>query len=161
MKNNNTVPIYLGIAVAVGILIGSFLNFKNSSIPVFGSNTQESKIKRLINYIQYDYVDEVNTAELLDGAINQIVGKLDPHSVYFTKEELERETEELQGNFVGIGVQFRRRKDSVVVGKVLKGGPSEKIGLMSGDRILMSNNDTLSGVGITDNGVMAILNYTR
>ena len=157
MKNNNTVPIYLGIAVAIGILIGSLLNFKSTPVSIFGSRDQESKVKRLINYIQYDYVDEVNTEELLDGAINQIVGKLDPHSVYFTKEELRRETEELQGNFVGIGVQFRLHKDSVVVVKVLKGGPSEKIGLMSGDRILTANNDTLSGVGIDNNGVMAIL----
>lgn len=157
MKNNNLIPIYLGVAVAIGIMIGSFLNFKNTAVSVFTSSPEESKIKRLINYIQYDYVDEVNTDELLDGAINQIIGELDPHSVYFTRDELKRETEELQGNFVGIGVQFRLHKDSVVVVKVIEGAPSEKIGLKSGDRILMANKDTLSGVQINNNGVMAIL----
>ena len=154
---NNRGPIYLGLAVALGILIGSFLNFENKSGSIFGASAEESKIKRLINYIQYDYVDEVDTDELLDGAINQIVGKLDPHSVYFTKEQLQRETEELQGNFVGIGVQFRIFADSVVVSRVLEGGPSERIGLKAGDRILKANNDSLSGVGLDNNGVMRIL----
>ncbi len=157
MKNSNTVPIYLGLAVAVGIMLGSFLNFNDKAGSVFGKSAEESKIKRLINYIQYDYVDEVDTDALLDGAINQIVSELDPHSVYFTREELQRETEELQGNFVGIGVQFRVFKDSVVVVKVLKDGPSEKIGLQAGDRILMANSDSLSGVNINNNGVMSIL----
>ena len=157
MKNSNKIPIYLGMAVALGILIGSFLNFENKTGSVFGASPEESKIKRLINYIKYDYVDEVNTDNLLDGAIDNIIGKLDPHSVYFTREQFQLQNEELDGNFVGIGVQFRMYKDSVVVLRVLEGGPSQKVGLMAGDRILTSNLDTLSGVSLRSNGVMKIL----
>jgi len=152
-------PLYIGIAVAVGILIGSFLNFKNRANSIFKANNEEAKIKRLIDYIQYDYVDDVNTEELLDGAIEQIVNKLDPHSVYFTKKELAQENEQMQGNFQGIGVQFVMHSDSVVVTKVLKGGPSKKVGIEAGDRILIANKDTLSGWGVKLNSdnVMSIL----
>lgn len=157
MNQKSQLPIYLGIAVAVGILIGSSFNFKNRANSIFKSNSEEAKIKRLIDYIQYDYVDDVNTERLLDGAIEQIVNKLDPHSVYFNKEEFASNNEQMQGNFHGIGVQFRRNKDSVVVAKVLDGGPSKKVGIKAGDRIIMANNDTLSGIKLSDEDVMGIL----
>ena len=82
-----SLPIFLGLAVAIGILIGSSINFKNKAV-IFSSNTTEAKIKRLINYIQYDYVDKVDTDSLLDDAITNMLVKLDPHSVYIPKEEL-------------------------------------------------------------------------
>jgi len=158
MNNKKTyLPIYIGIAVAIGIIIGSFFNFKNRTNSIFKANNEEVKIKKLIDYIQYDYVDDVNTEELLDGAIQQIVNKLDPHSVYFTKKELKQENEQMQGNFHGIGVQFLIHNDSVVVTKVLDKGPSKKAGLKAGDRILLANNDTLSGAGLNSDDVMGIL----
>ncbi len=157
MKDKNNTPLYIGIAIAIGILIGSVLNFNNRSRSLFGSSTEEVKIKKLIDYIQYDYVDEVDTDYLLDGAINHIISKLDPHSVYLTKEELQRENEQFQGNFVGIGVQFVVHKDSVVITKILEGGPSERTGLKAGDRILIANKDSLSGIGLGSSGVMGIL----
>lgn len=157
MKTKSYLPIYLGIAIAIGILIGSFFNFKNRTKSIFKSNSEEAKIKRLIDYIQYDYVDDVNTENLLDGAIDQIVNKLDPHSHYFSKKDFERDNEQMQGNFHGIGVQFIIHKDSVVVTKILEGGPSKKAGLKAGDRILMADNDTLSGIKIVSDDVMKIL----
>lgn len=147
MNKNNYLPLYLGIAIAVGIVLGSMLNFNNKT-SVFKANSEETKIKRLINYIQYDYVDDVNTDQLLDGAINHIVGELDPHSAYFTKEEYARDNETMQGNFVGIGVQFTMHEDSVVVTKILKNGPSESVGIKAGDRIILADRDTLFGVGL-------------
>lgn len=157
MNQKTQFPIYLGIAIAIGILIGSFFNFKNSPNSIFKSNSEEAKIKRLIDYIQYDYVDDVDTERLLDGAIDQIVKKLDPHSVYFNKEDYASDNEQMQGNFHGIGVQFRINKDSVVVTKVLDGGPSKKAGIKAGDRILMANKDSISGVEISNEGVMGLL----
>ncbi len=157
MNKKTQLPIYLGIAIAAGILIGSSFNFKNSANSIFKSNNEEAKIKRLIDYIQYDYVDDVDTEVLLDGAINQIVNKLDPHSVYFNKEDFASNNEQMQGNFHGIGVQFRLNKDSVVVTKVLDGAPSKKAGIKAGDRILMANNDSISGVNLTNDDVMGIL----
>lgn len=157
MKNNNNTPLYIGIAVAIGILIGSVLNFTNRPGTIFSKSAEAAKIKRLIDYIQYDYVDEVDTDYLLDGAINHVVSKLDPHSVYFTKEELQRENEQFEGNFVGIGVQFVVNKDSVVITKILKGGPSEFLGLKASDRILLANKDSLSDAELTSNQVIKIL----
>ena len=147
MNKNNYLPLYIAIAIVVGIFLGSTLNF-SKKVSLFKTNSGETKIKRLINYIQYDYVDDVNTDELLDAAINQIVGKLDPHSAYFTKEEYQRDNENMQGNFVGIGVQFTTYKDSIIVTKILEKGPSKIAGIMAGDRIIMADKDTLFGDGL-------------
>ncbi len=157
MNQKTQLPIYLGIAIAFGILIGSSFNFKNRANSIFKSNSEETKIKRLIDYIEYDYVDDVDTESLLDDVIDQIVNKLDPHSVYFNKEDFASNNEQMQGNFYGIGVQFRINKDSVVVIKVLEGAPSKKAGVKAGDRILMANNDTISGIKLTNEDVMGVL----
>ncbi len=137
-------PLIVGVAIAVGIFIGSTFNFQNKSV-LFSSNSNEAKIKRLINYINYDYVDKVNTDSLLDDAITTMLAKLDPHSVYIPKDELQRVTESMQGKFAGIGVSFIVHDDSVAVSSVIKGGPSEKAGIKAGDRIIVANSDTLFG----------------
>ena len=111
-KRNIYFPIIIGLAIAVGVFIGSNLNFNNKSV-LFTTNSNEAKIKRLINYIQHDYVDEVDTDSLLDNAITDMLVKLDPHSVYIPKEDLQRVTENMQGSFVGIGVSFLVFNDSV------------------------------------------------
>ncbi len=146
-KRKASIPIFIGLSIVIGIFIGSTFNYKNKSI-LFSSNTNEAKIKKLINYIQYDYVDKVNTDSLLDDAITNMLVKLDPHSVYIPKEELQRVTESMQGKFVGIGVSFLMHEDSVVVTGVIKGGPSEKAGIQEGDRIIIAGNDTLFGKSI-------------
>ena len=144
--NKNNLPIYFAIAVVLGILIGVFYGGNSTSLVSFSKNTsQEQKIKKLINFIEQDYVDDVNTDDLLDGAITQMLGKLDPHSVYIPKENQQANIENMQGNFVGIGVQFRMVKDSITVVQPIKGGPSIKAGIKAGDRILIANNDTLFG----------------
>lgn len=146
-RRKASIPFFIGLAIAIGILIGSTFNYKNKSV-LFSSNSNEIKIKKLINYIQYDYVDKVDTDSLLDETIISMLAKLDPHSVYIPKEELKRVTENMQGKFVGIGVSFLMHEDSVVVTSVIKGGPSEKAGIKAGDRIIVANNDTLFGKSI-------------
>ncbi len=146
-KRKANFPLYIGLAVAVGIFIGSTFNFKNKTL-LFSSNSNEVKIKRLINYIQYDYVDKVNTDSLLDDAITNMLLKLDPHSVYIPKEDLQRVTENMQGKFVGIGVTFLMHEDSVAVTSVIKNGPSEKAGIKAGDRIISADNNSLFGENI-------------
>ena len=79
--NKNNLPIYFAIATALGIFIGTFFS-GNKSLPIGGNSAKEQKIKRLINFIQKDYVDDVDTDKLLDGAIAEMLDKLDPHSVY-------------------------------------------------------------------------------
>ena len=144
--NKNNLPIYFAIAVVIGILIGVSFSGNSSNLLSLSKNIpQEQKIKKLINFIEQDYVDTINTDNLLDGAIRQMLSKLDPHSRYIPKENLQATTENMQGNFVGIGVQFRLIKDSVTVIQPIKGGPSIKAGIKAGDRILMANKDTLYG----------------
>ena len=140
--------------MVIGLLIGfSFSGVSSQPLSFKKKNSQEQKIKRLINFIERDYVDKVDTEELLDGAIAQILGKLDPHSVYIPKENLQAVTENMQGNFVGIGVQFRMIRDSITVIQPIKGGPSIKAGIRAGDRILIANADTLFGKNLSSNSV--------
>jgi len=157
--NKNYLPLYFAFAIVLGILIGSLFNGGASAGNLFAnkSSVNEVKLKRLIDYIQRDYVDSVNTDNLLDGAITQILGKLDPHSVYIPRENLQQVTENMQGNFVGIGVQFRMIKDSITVIQPIKGGPSIKAGIKAGDRILMANKDTLYGKNLVSSGVPQFL----
>lgn len=153
--NKNNLPIYFAIAVAFGMFIGTFLNGAPKSFGKVSAN--EQKIKRLMNYIQQDYVDNVNTDDLLDGAITEMLAKLDPHSVYIPKENLQAVTENMQGNFVGIGVQFRMIEDSITVVHPIKGGPSIEQGIKAGDRILMADTDTLHGKKLKNSQILNTL----
>ncbi len=146
MSNKNVNLVYIGLAVALGILIGSLMNYEKSTL--FGSfarNKQEAKIKQLIDNIRYEYVDEVDTDSLLDKTIVQMLRNLDPHSVYIPQKEVNKVRETMNGQFIGIGIQFRMIRDTVTVIKAIKGGPSYKAGLQAGDRILMADRDTLYG----------------
>ena len=152
--NKENLPLFLSIAVVFGILIGMSLGGDTTNfLPISKSASQERKIKRLINFIENDYVDKVSTDNLLDGAITQMLGELDPHSVYIPKEKLQAVKENMQGKFVGIGVQFRMISDSITVVQPIKGGPSIKAGIKAGDRILMANKDTLFGKEIISDAV--------
>ena len=157
-KNKIYIPLFLALAVALGIFIGSTLNYpKKNTVMLFNKNPQEVKIKRLIDYIQYDYVDKIDTDSLLDGTIRQILGKLDPHSVYIPASDHDQITEQMNGEFVGIGVQFRMHKDSITVIKVIPNGPSDKAGLKAGDRILIAEKDTLYGKRINNDYILKTL----
>lgn len=141
--------------IAVGVLLGSYLNFNKQTIALFGiPNNQEAKVKRLINFIQYDYVDKVDTDSLLDDAIKEMLSKLDPHSVYIPASDQKQITEEMDGKFVGVGVQFLIFRDSLTVSKVIPNGPSDKAGILPGDRILMADTDTLYGKKITNDAII-------
>lgn len=155
MTNKNAFWAFmLFFAVSVGIFIGGFFNFNKTSAIGFSNNAQEAKIKRLINYIQYDYVDKIDTDSLLDKTINNLLANLDPHSVYIPKDELAATQETMEGKFMGIGIQFRMIRDTVTVINVIKNGPSEKIGIKSGDRILKSNDSILFGKNYNSDDVM-------
>ena len=153
-KTKIFLPLIIAASIALGIFLGTSLNYQKKTITFFGGTPQERKIKRLIDYIQYEYVDEVNTDSLLDGTIKNMLDKLDPHSVYISARELEQVSESMNGKFVGIGIQFRMHRDSLTVIKVLDEGPSKKAGIKAGDRILVANNDTLYGRNINSNYIM-------
>ena len=100
------IPLIVGIAVAIGIFIGGKLNFVDTSNRLFTSNSKKDKLNRLIDYIDYEYVDDVNTDSIVDVTVNGILENLDPHSVYIPKNEMQSVTESMKGDFVGIGINF-------------------------------------------------------
>ena len=122
MTKNNS-PIYLSLATIFGVLIGIFVNGNNSEFSLNSNTKNEAKIRRLMDYIDQNYVDTINTTNLLDSAISEMIGKLDPHSAYIPKEDLQDIQDRMQGKFVGVGIQFRLINDSVTVIEPIKGGP--------------------------------------
>jgi carboxyl-terminal processing protease len=143
-------PLVLGVAIAAGIYIGGKLNFTDSPDRLFSTNSKKDKLNRLIDYIDYDYVDEINTDSIVDVTVNGILNNLDPHSVYIPKEDMERVAEEMKGDFVGIGVSFYTYKDTITVIRPIEGGPSAKAGIKGGDRIIMADGDSLFGANLQD-----------
>jgi len=138
-------PLIIGVAIAAGVFVGGKLSFTDSSDRLFTSNSNKDKLNRLIDYIDYEYVDEINTDSIVDVTVNGILNHLDPHSVYIPKSELQRVSENMKGDFVGIGINFYTYKDTIAVIRAVKDGPSDKVGIRSGDRIVVANGDSIFG----------------
>lgn len=115
------------------------------------------KFGTLMRYIGQLYVDSVSVEELTERAMVKMLEDLDPHSVYFSAEELKEADEPLNGNFDGIGVQFNIFKDTIMVVSPISGGPSERLGIRAGDRIVEVNGENTAGIGITNRDVMKLL----
>jgi len=157
-KNSNfqiRLPILLTIAVAAGILIGATMadgdGAKNDIVSGY------LKFKEILTYVQRDYVDKVDTDELVETAISRMLEKLDPHSVYIPAKELELAKSQLEGEFEGIGIEFNIIKDTIYVVAPLSGGPSEEVGLQSGDKIVKVDGDVVAGTGIDNRDVFDLL----
>ncbi|TLP75872.1 S41 family peptidase [Maribacter sp. ACAM166] len=144
-KNNFLLPLIISAAIALGVFIGGKLSFNDTPERLFSTNSKKDKLNRLIDYIDYEYVDEVNTDSIVDVTVNSILEKLDPHSVYISEKEMDRVSENMKGDFVGIGINFYAYRDTITVIKTVKDGPSYLKGILPGDRILMANKDTLFG----------------
>ncbi len=120
-------------------------------------NEQSYKFSQVLNWIDNYYVDSVNQNELVQDAIVSMMKDLDPHSSYMTKEEVKELTEPLQGNFEGIGISFNIYNDTIYVISPISGGPSEKVGLQAGDRIVKVDGKNVAGIGITNKMVFDLL----
>ena len=116
-------------------------------------NEQAFKLNKLLNLITGYYVDTVNENKLVEDAIRQLLKELDPHSVYITKDEVKEMNEPLIGDFDGVGIYFNILNDTIIVISPISGGPSEKVGIMAGDRIVRIDSENVAGIGITTNGV--------
>jgi len=155
-KNNSYLPIIIAIIFALGIFLGTILD---SPLQQKGNNfsflnNSKTKLGTILSYISQDYVDSVNIEQIEDDAITGILSKLDPHSEYILSKEYNKINDPLFGNFDGIGVQFRIEKDTIMIIRAIPGGPSEKIGIRDGDRIVTIDNDTVVGKDITNEKVM-------
>ncbi len=162
-RNRIYLPIILSLVLIFGMFLGTRLT-PNGQEPnrIFSiAPVAYDKIQDILNYIENDYVDTVNTEELRETAITEIITKLDPHSQYIPAEFFNDVKEEMQGNFEGIGVQFRMEKDTIAIIQVIPGGPSEKVGLLAGDRIVTIGNDTVAGVKMNTDDIVKQLKGKR
>lgn len=142
------------IILAGGMFLGFRLQEHNSQkIRLFGP-ARNTKFDEIMNFIEANYVDEVNKNELYDGAINSMLAKLDPHSVYIPAQEIAGVEEEMIGNFEGIGIEFFIVNDTIMVVTPISGGPSEQLGMQAGDKIIKINDSIVAGVHIQNSDVV-------
>src|SRR5574344_1524548 len=118
------------------------------------SASQDMKLKMAEALIERYYVDNADSKMLVEEAIKAMVAKLDPHSAYMTADEMKEMNEPLQGGFDGIGISFNMMNDTLFIIEVIPGGPSEKVGLLPGDRIIFVNDESVAGVKMTSNDVI-------
>ncbi|WP_189631645.1 S41 family peptidase [Roseivirga thermotolerans] len=151
-------PILLTVAVLAGVLIGA-----NFAEPKANRKYQASiqKFTQLMEYIENDYVDSVNTASLLEETIETILDKLDPHTVYIPPKDAELAQSQLRATYDGIGVEFNLLRDTLYVVTPLSGGPSEKAGIQAGDKIVTVDGENIAGIGLNNRMVFDMLRGPR
>lgn len=149
------IPVLLALALVTGILIGNKLaqNSGHNS----ASMSKVGKLDAIVDLIQNTYVDSISTDTLVEKTIPQMLKNLDPHTTYIPAKEMVGVEEEMRGNFGGIGVQFSIQNDTVMVVDVISGGPSSKLGIMPGDRIVTVNDTLLAGKGLKNEKVLSKL----
>ena len=160
MKNNHPI---LNVCSAIVMIL--LFGLEGSS--VFAQNTKQDpnagikKYNAAMQLINYAYVDTINEGRLVEKAIVETLKELDPHSVYISKKDVKKANEPLEGNFDGIGVQFEILKDTISVVHSIPGGPSEKLGIMSGDKIVKIDGEVVVGKKITNQFVLDHLRGKR
>lgn len=158
-------PLILVVSVVVGMYLGSFLtNISGNKSMVFYPKKKSNavgKLNEILHFIEDSYVDSVDGKELLENSINAMLTNLDPHSYYISPKEFDGMNDPLEGNFEGIGVEFRIKDDTVMVVSTIANGPSEKLGMQAGDRIVKVDTVKIDGTGITNEGVIKLLKGPR
>ncbi|MES2514434.1 MAG: S41 family peptidase [Bacteroidota bacterium] len=155
-KYNVFLPIILSMVLISGIWLGYLLSTRINNSTSFGHRSQAStndKINSLLEYIEYQYVDTINKKDLVEKTVTSMLQSLDPHSAYIAASEFESVNEPLEGNFDGIGVEFNIIRDTIRVITPVEGGPSEKIGIRAGDKLIKVEGKNVAGVKITNKQV--------
>jgi carboxyl-terminal processing protease len=163
-KKKNTarqiyLPLILAAVLITGMFIGRITNPSSNGSP--GKRLmmypESGKLETIINLIDEQYVDSIDAGRFVENIIPGVLEKLDPHTVYIPPKDLKAANQELQGNFGGIGVEFSMPNDTVMVVSVVSGGPSEKVGILPGDRIITVNDSVIAGVDVPTNDVVGML----
>ncbi len=156
-KINIFLPILIAICVVIGILLGNSLN--KVQTPGFTGFTasKSNKLSAIVDLVSSSYVDSVSSSDLVEDAIPELLKNLDPHSTYIPASDMQEVVEEMQGNFGGIGVQFSIHHDTVQVIDVVSGGPSSKLGILPGDRIVTVDDSIIAGVNVENQTVLSLL----
>lgn len=159
MKQHHSrlLPIYISIAVVVGIFIGSFYAsvFPPGKFSV--TNASNNKLIDLLYLVEDQYVDDVDINDLVERALPHVLKELDPHSAYFGVSEVESAMQQLNGSFSGVGIQFTIYDDTLRVTKVIPGGPAERVGIHPGDRIIAVDGDPYVGSKVTNDETLRLL----
>ena len=162
-RPNPLLPLFFALALALGVGIGYFFTFRDglsSAVPSYHRGGSPNKINNLLDYIVMQYVDTVNRGQLENRTILAMLKSLDPHSDFIPAEDFSAVNEPLEGKFDGIGVEFNILNDTVRVVTPIIGGPSEKLGIKAGDRIISVNGKPIAGVKITNKQVFEKLRGT-
>ena len=154
-------PTLTVLGVAVGIIIGFLLCQKANAQRIVYQNggwrIEQTKVDRLLYLMQHAYVDSLDIDSMTDEVMSELVQKLDPHSAYIPKKDLELVNSELAGSFSGIGVQFTIQQDTVRIVAVIAGGPSEGVGVLAGDKLITVDDSSFVGKKINNEKVMRTL----
>lgn len=154
-------PTLTVIGVALGLVIGMSLSQQANAQRITFQNGQwhfeQSKVDRMLQLMESAYVDKINVDSITDEVMTEFVQKLDPHSAYIPKEDLEMVNSELAGSFSGIGVQFTIQQDTVNIVAVIAGGPCEGMGVLAGDKIITVDDSTFVGKKMNNEKVMKTL----
>ena len=150
-SKNAFLPLYFAITLVIGMIAGNFLSRSD------GGTNANKKFATILKLIQNEYVDDVDLDSLLEEVLPDLLSSLDPHSCYISKADLQGVNEELDGSFSGIGVQFTINNDTITVIEAISGGPSEKVGIQAGDRIVTVDGEKVAGKNITNEEVLKLL----
>ena len=137
-QNYTWVPLALAAALIVGVLLGSKFTVQKAS-------DLDRKLNNILNLVASEYVDNVDMDSLVEMSIPQILANLDPHSIYFSAKDYQAAEDELNGSFSGVGISFQVMSDTINVTEVIPGGPSEKAGILTGDKIVTVNGKPFVG----------------
>ncbi|WP_425392938.1 S41 family peptidase [Ekhidna sp.] len=155
-KRAITLPLYIAITLCVGVFIGANM-VGTSTTPTSDFMQSLNKFRQVLTHIENDYVDEVNSEDLVESAITNMLEDLDPHTSYIPARDLELVQSRLEGNYEGIGVEFNIFRDTIHVVTPLSGGPSEKLGIRAGDKIVKVDGKNVAGTGMTNQKVVELL----
>ena len=160
MKNKAIMPIVYSVILVVGVLFGIYIA-QSHGVVTKKSGDNTLFINDIFSLIDEEYVDTVNMNDLQMKAVTHVLESMDPHSEYIKPEIVDEVNENLQGSFHGIGVTFRIEKDTIAIISTIKGGPSEKVGVMAGDRIVYVGDSLVAGNKITNKTAMSLLKGER
>ncbi len=157
MDSNRSNGFYLFLLLAAGICLGMFFNKTASRLKQEKPSGVLSKFDEVMWYVDQNYVDTINSQQLEDEAVAAMIEELDPHSIYISQDEFNAVNDPLLGSFEGIGVQFRIENDTIAIVSVIKGGPSEKVGILAGDRFVTVNDSMVASPKLKNDDVMRLL----
>ena len=147
-------PLWLAVSVVIGIFIGSFFANRFSGNRLSIINSGSNKLNDLLHIVDDQYVDTVNVNDLVEKAVPTILSELDPHSVYISQKDVQQANDDLKGSFFGVGIEFTIRKDTIHVQNVISNGPSERAGLLAGDKIVEIDGQPFVGKDVTNEEAM-------